>query len=362
MHERSIASFVPIKEQRSRADDAGILPNPPFGRIFIPVPESGIRHVAQTGAADRIFPYIQFPAAYDALSGEQKIGQCVPSGTNPTFHTDKNSKIQNTFLLLHRMLDLLEIRFVDVLDVLLVGLLIYGLFRALRGTSALNIFLVILALYIAWIIFKALDMRLISFVLGQVLGGGVIVILIIFQQDVRRFLLNIGNRITPVLKHSFLGRILRTGHKDAISFAALEEITAACKLMSEKKTGALIVLTHENSLTDYIETGDEVDAVISRRMIESIFFKNAPLHDGAVIMSQSRIIAARCTLPMSDNPNLPAHYGMRHKAALGISEVSDAFVVVVSEETGETWIADNGRYKTISSITELRRAIEDSYK
>ncbi len=260
------------------------------------------------------------------------------------------------------MLDLLEIRFVDVLDVLLVGLLIYGLFRALRGTSALNIFLVILALYIAWIIFKALDMRLISFVLGQVLGGGVIVILIIFQQDVRRFLLNIGNRITPVLKHSFLGRILRTGHKDAISFAALEEITAACKLMSEKKTGALIVLTHENSLTDYIETGDEVDAVISRRMIESIFFKNAPLHDGAVIMSQSRIIAARCTLPMSDNPNLPAHYGMRHKAALGISEVSDAFVVVVSEETGEIWIADNGRYKTISSITELRRAIEDSYK
>lgn len=260
------------------------------------------------------------------------------------------------------MLELLEIRFVDVIDVLLVGLLIYGLFRALRGTSALNIFLVILALYIAWIIFKALDMRLISFVLGQVLGGGVIVILIIFQQDVRRFLLNIGNRITPVLKRSFLGRILRTGHKDAISFAVLEEITAACKHMSEKKTGALIVLTHENSLTDYIETGDEVDAVISRRMIESIFFKNAPLHDGAVIMSQSRIIAARCTLPMSDNAGLPAHYGMRHKAALGISEVSDALAVVVSEETGEIWIADNGRYKSISSITELRRAIEDSYK
>ena len=132
--------------------------------------------------------------------------------------------------------------------------------------------------------------------------------------------------------------------------------------MSEKKTGALIVLTHENTLTDYIETGDEVDAVISRRMIESIFFKNAPLHDGAVIMSQSRIIAARCTLPMSDNAGLPAHYGMRHKAALGISEVSDALAVVVSEETGEIWIADNGRYKSISSITELRRAIEDSYK
>ena len=259
------------------------------------------------------------------------------------------------------MLEALNIRFVDILDVLLVGYLIYKIIKIVRGTSAMNIVFVVLALYVTWIVVKALDMRLLSFMLGQILGGGVIAILIIFQQDVRRFLLNIGNRFTPMLRKGLLGRIFGSGNQGNISPQVLEEITGACRWMSEKHIGALLVMRRSNSLGEIIETGDEIHATISRRLLENIFFKNAPLHDGAVVMSQTQIIAARCTLPMSQSTSLPPHYGMRHRAALGISEMTDALAVVVSEETGEIWVAEDGKYQVISSITELRRAIEKSY-
>ena len=132
--------------------------------------------------------------------------------------------------------------------------------------------------------------------------------------------------------------------------------------MSETNTGALIVLRHNHMLESFIETGDEIHALINRRLIENIFYKNTPLHDGAMIITKDSIIAARCTLPISDNPNIPPKYGMRHKAALGITEVSDASAIVVSEETGEISFAEAGKMRTMGSITELRLAIENSYK
>jgi len=153
------------------------------------------------------------------------------------------------------------------------------------------------------------------------------------------------------------------GHRNSsIQLEVLDEITTACSNMSETRTGALIVLARTSSMEFVEETGDIVDARISHRLIENIFFKNAPLHDGAMVIAEDRIVAARCTLPISENPNIPAQYGMRHRAATGLSEETDACVIVVSEETGNISFVCDGTIRKMGSISELRIAIENSYK
>ena len=259
------------------------------------------------------------------------------------------------------MFDFINITFIDVLDVIMVGLLIYWIIKLVRGTAAVSIFSSILVIYIIWIVSRALGMKLLSFILGQVLGVGVIALIVIFQPEIRRFLLHFSSRYGSVAQKGIFRRIFKRSASPGMGVNELEEITAACRKMSETKTGALIVIRHKSSLDEFIETGDEIMARISRRLIENIFFKNTPLHDGAMIISEDRIIAARCTLPMSESQDIPARYGMRHRAAVGISEQTDASVVVVSEETGEITFVSGGVMKTLGSITELRRAIEDSY-
>lgn len=259
------------------------------------------------------------------------------------------------------MFDFINITFIDVLDVIMVGLLIYWIIKLVRGTAAVSIFSSILVIYIIWIVSRALGMKLLSFILGQVLGVGVIALIVIFQPEIRRFLLHFSSRYGSVAQKGIFRRIFKRSASTGMGVNELEEITAACRKMSETKTGALIVIRHKSSLDEFIETGDEIMARISRRLIENIFFKNTPLHDGAMIISEDRIIAARCTLPMSESQDIPARYGMRHRAAVGISEQTDASVVVVSEETGEITFVSGGVMKTLGSITELRRAIEDSY-
>ena len=258
------------------------------------------------------------------------------------------------------MFDFIDISLIDVIDVLMVGLLIYWLIRVVRGTSAVNIFLGILLLYVIWIASRALGMKLLSFILGQVLGVGVVALLVIFQPEIRRFLLRISSSTTAAQKGVF--KFFRHARSDGMAPRELEELTAACRKMAETKTGALIVLRHGSGLGDILDTGDEIDARINRRLIENIFFKNSPLHDGAMILSEDRILAARCTLPITQRQDIPAHYGMRHRAALGIAEVSDASVIVVSEETGTISFVDEGLIRTMGSITELRLAIEKSYQ
>lgn len=259
------------------------------------------------------------------------------------------------------MFDFIDISFIDVLDVLMVGLLIYWLIRVVRGTSATGIFLGILLIYVIWIASRALGMKLLSFILGQVLGVGVVALLVIFQPEIRRFLLRISSRTTAAQKGVFK-RLFRQAKSGGMASLELEELTAACRKMSETKTGALIVLRHGSALGDILDTGDEIDARISRRLIENIFFKNSPLHDGAMILSESRILSARCTLPITQRQDIPAHYGMRHRAALGLGEISDASIVVVSEETGDISFVQEGIIKTMGSISELRLAIEKSYE
>jgi uncharacterized protein (TIGR00159 family) len=260
------------------------------------------------------------------------------------------------------MFDFIKIGFIDILDIFLVGLLIYQAYKLIKGTAAMNIFTGVLVFYFIWIIVKALHMDLLGEIMGQIIGVGGIALVILFQQEIRRFLLRIGTRYIDSRKQMRLVRAFMGKQKRAISLETLEEITLACKRMAETKTGALIVLAHSSALEVVAETGDRIDSLVNRRLIETIFFKNTPLHDGAMLIFGEKIIAARCTLPISESPSIPAHYGMRHRAAIGITEQSDASVIVVSEQRGEISFVTNGEIKSMNSINELRLAIENSYK
>lgn len=258
------------------------------------------------------------------------------------------------------MLDFINLHWIDILDILLVGLLIYQIYKLIRGTTAMSIFIGIIILYFIWLVVKTIHMELLSAILGQVLGVGVLALIIIFQQEIRRFLIHLGNN--PIHRNgNFLARKLFGRGDETVPLATLDELTQAVRKMAETNTGALIVMIHKSPMEAIIETGDRIDAVVNRRLIENLFFKNSPLHDGALIMTTERLVAARCTLPISDSQNIPAQYGMRHRAAVGITEQTDAAAIVVSEETGTISFVKNGDIRNISSITELRLAIEDSY-
>ena len=262
------------------------------------------------------------------------------------------------------MFDFLNISFADILDILLVALLIYQVYKLIKGTQAMSIFIAILMLYAIRAVFDALNMKLLTNLIGALLDVGLIALIVIFQPEIRRFLIRIGTEVFSVRKKGdgWLRRFFgKYNPSSKISPAALDEITSACYRMSESKTGALLVFRHNSTLESYIETGDIINADINRRLLENIFFKNSPLHDGAVIMTGESIIATRCTLPISPDQSINPRYGMRHRAAIGITEVSDADAVVVSEETGEISYVKDGKLKTLNSITELRIALENSY-
>ncbi len=259
------------------------------------------------------------------------------------------------------MLNLIKIELIDVIDIVLVGVLIYQAYKLIKGTAAFNIFTGIIVFYFIWLIVKALHMDLLSAILGQVIGVGVLALIILFQQEIRRFLLRLGTKYMDSRRNMRILGALFNKREKGLSLEALGELTHACRRMSETKTGALIVLAQKSSLEFIVDTGDRLDAVINRRLIENIFFKNAPLHDGAMVISDDKIVAARCTLPITENLNIPPRYGMRHRAAVGVTEVTDSVVIVVSEETGGISFVQNGEIKPVNSISELRLAIENSY-
>jgi len=243
----------------------------------------------------------------------------------------------------------LNLSFVDVLDILLVALFIYFIFRWMKKSSALNIFIAILLILILRLVVTALDMKLMSALMGTIIDVGAIALIIIFQPEIRHFLMRIGSG-------KFLARFFST--KDAtMDGAIVNEVVEACEAMGEQKTGALIVIPHKTSLQYIIETGDTIDAKISSRLLMNLFFKNSPLHDGAVILGNGRVIAARCTLPITGRTDIPARYGMRHKAAIGITEESDATVIIVSEETGGISFVKDGTVETVKSTNTLKNLL-----
>jgi diadenylate cyclase len=250
----------------------------------------------------------------------------------------------------------LDIRLIDIIDIILVAIIFYQLYKLIRGTAALSIFIGIFLIYMFWLIVKALNMELIGALMGQVIGVGVIALIIVFQQEVRRFLLVIGNRYMNRRRFSF-GKIFSSVEEETGSPKEAEEIVRATESMASKKTGALIVLGRKSSLDIYSEGGERIDAIISAELLETIFFKNSPLHDGAVLIEDGKIFAARCPLPITDSISLPPRFGMRHRAAIGISEHTDALVVVVSEESGHITVAEGGQMKENITPNELRQIL-----
>jgi uncharacterized protein (TIGR00159 family) len=251
----------------------------------------------------------------------------------------------------------ITIRILDLIDILLVALLLYQIYMLIRGTVAINIFMGIFLLYIIWLVVRALNMELLSSILGQIIGVGVIAIIIVFQQEIRRFLLLIGTRYLSSNRFSIENIFFIKG-KRMEEPVNIDAIVKACRNMSETKTGALIAITRKSDLRLYVESGDIVNADTSSRLIENIFFKNSPLHDGAMIIKNDKIEAARCVLPITERLNLPASFGLRHKAALGLSESTDAIVIVVSEETGKISMVEDGSIKTGISSMEMDQLLK----
>lgn len=267
-------------------------------------------------------------------------------------------------MILSALPDFFQFRWLDVLDIVLVAVLIYQLYKLVRGTVAVNIFIGILSVYFLWLLVHALHMQLLSSILSQFIGVGVIAIIIVFQQEIRKFLLLIGTS-NIFSKAKFSSSLLNFGTDTKKKFAGeLNFIAKACRSMSESKTGAIIVIETNSDLSFYAKTGDMIQAKISVRLIESIFFKNSPLHDGAIIISGDLIQAARCVLPVSENSSFPANLGMRHRAAAGITEVTSSLAIVVSEQTGEIAISRDGQLSLNIPpdrlIHEIEKAMENN--
>ena len=226
------------------------------------------------------------------------------------------------------LISFLQFGLADILDICLASLLIYLLFRWLRGTTAVNIFIGILLFYILWKVVVLFHMDLLSEILGQFLNVGIVALIVIFQPEIRKFFLFIG-------KNNPLKNIEIMKEKgESFTEGQIDQIVRACKNMSASKTGALMVFTKANPLDDIIQTGEAINAEISRELIETIFFKNTPLHDGALIIRNRKMVAARCILPVSQKEDIPSHLGLRHRASIGVTENTDCMTVIVSEQTG----------------------------
>ena len=257
--------------------------------------------------------------------------------------------------------DFIQMSFTDILDIILLGLIIFVAFRWLKGSSAVSIFVAIVSLYLIRVLVSALNMRLIEAILNMILDVGVLAFIVIFQPEIRKFLTRLGNRYMGNSKgKDFLDKIMGRKASHSEYGEEINNLTEACRRMSEEKTGALIVIAHMTPLDDIISTGDRIDASIHRRLIMNLFFKNSPLHDGALVISGDRIIAARCTLPITERTDIPANYGMRHKAAIGVTEETDADAIVVSEETGRISFIRSGVVTPITNINELKLLLNSS--
>jgi uncharacterized protein (TIGR00159 family) len=248
----------------------------------------------------------------------------------------------------------LEVSWVDLVDIGMVSILLYQVYKLIRGSIAVNIFLGILALYLIYLIVRAAQMELLATILGQFMGVGVIATIVLFQPEIRKFLLVIGR--SAEFKENFLKTISNWRSEFHDDFD-IHQITDACKTLKASKTGALIVFSRDTELKFYAETGDILDAEVNKRLLLTIFNKTTPLHDGAIIIYKGRIKAARCVLPVSENDHLPPHFGLRHRAAVGMSENTDTLVLAISEESGRLILARNGKYLRSLRLKQVEQKI-----
>lgn len=246
----------------------------------------------------------------------------------------------------------------DLIDIFLVALLLYGTFKLMKSSGALSIFTGVLSFVALWILVSyVFEMRLMGAIMDKVISVGAIALIVLFQNEIRRFLVMLGSRRRWQILTRFFSQ--KKVAKDK-SEAWIMQIVLACQELSKRKTGALIVLENSTYLDEYVHSGERLDAIISGQLIQNIFFKNSPLHDGAVIISNYRIKAAACILPVAHDHNLPKEMGLRHRAALGITQTTDAKAIVVSEETGKISLAYMGEIQQKLTIEDLERLLADN--
>lgn len=251
----------------------------------------------------------------------------------------------------------------DVVDILLVAIMLYQLYKMVKGTAAVNVFIGLALIYIVWIVVRAFELKLLGSILGKFINVGVIAIMVVFQQEIRKFLLYIGSN--EFLKNKNWKTIFNFSAQENASSKFMidaDAIISACFSMSDTKTGALIIISKKSDLKFYVNTGESVDSALTERMLENIFYKNSPMHDGAVIIKDNRIVAARCVLPVTEKENFPSHFGMRHRAAVGITETTDAIAITVSEQTGSVSLTVNGEINSNLTKDKLRYLIEKNLK
>lgn len=244
----------------------------------------------------------------------------------------------------------IEISPKDIVDIILVALLLYYIFRLMRESRSLNVFIGIMIFIVVWLfVSQVLEMRLIGSILDKLVSVGVLALIVLFQEEIRKVLYSLGAR----QRMGYFSKFFSQKHTEKVDKGAIMPIVMACMNMARQKVGALIVIERGEPLDDIIATGDVIDANINQRLIENIFFKNSPLHDGAMIIRQKRICAAGCILPVSHNFDIPKELGLRHRAALGISQESDALVVICSEESGRISVAMKGEFQLRLSAEKL---------
>lgn len=250
---------------------------------------------------------------------------------------------------------LFEFGIKDVIDVVLVALMLYYAYRLMKESRSLNVFIGIMVFVLIWLfVSRVLEMRLLGSIMDKLVSVGVIGLIVLFQEEIRKFFYNLGGhrKMRGVMRFFISSQNDKRADKESIM-----PIVMACMSMSRNRVGALVVIERSIPLDDIVDTGDRIDARINQRLIENIFFKNSPLHDGAMIVSKKRIKAAGCILPVSHNQDIPKHLGLRHRAAMGISQESDAIAIVVSEETGRISVAMNGSFQLRLSAEQLESVL-----
>ena len=242
----------------------------------------------------------------------------------------------------------------DFIDILLVAYLLYQTYRLMKDSGSINIFIGILVFIGCWLIVsQVLEMRLLGSIFDKLVSVGVLALIVLFQDDIRKFLVNLGS-------HKRLGnffRILTNTKQEKTERADIMPIVMACMSMSKTKTGALMVIEKNVPLNEIIRSGETIHADVNQRLIENIFFKNSPLHDGAMIIRHKQIVAAGCILPVSHDLNIPKELGLRHRAAMGVSQETDALAIIVSEETGGISVAYKGQFHLRLTAEELERIL-----
>ncbi|SDM23502.1 diadenylate cyclase CdaA [Kriegella aquimaris] len=255
-------------------------------------------------------------------------------------------------------LNFIDFEITDVLDIILVAVLLYYIYKLVRGSVAINIFLGIVIVWGFWKLTELLGMEMISSMVGAFMQVGLIALIIVFQQEIRKFLLMIGST-NFANKRNFLKHFKFLRQEGLTTSTNIDEIVNACQKLSETKTGAILVIERNNSLDFIKSTGDKMNIEINQPIIESIFYKNSTLHDGAAVIVNNYIVATRVILPVSNERKIPLKYGLRHRAALGISEKTDALSLVVSEETGGISYIKNGGFAHFKDLEELKTMLEE---